>query len=130
MPVVANTKREVLRSLKPGDSFVTCEPQKNIYGHFIEVGMRPSTKAIQLIINDRVYPAVLATFLEIADRDKYALFKGRRVRSSTITKKLNQYKQAKTDHEASNQCTAKSGTGCTACHFWSSAISALEELTN
>jgi hypothetical protein len=46
-----------------------------------------------------------------------------------IIRNLERAQQAKLEHKASNQCEAKSGRGCTGCHFWSGAIAALSELT-
>lgn len=49
-----------------------------------------------------------------------------------ITKNLSLASQAKKEHKASNQCTSNimqgAQGGCTACHFWSGIISALNEL--
>ena len=45
-----------------------------------------------------------------------------------VMPKLIKAKEAKKKHKDSNQCEAKDGKGCTACHFWSGSISALSGL--
>ena len=48
--------------------------------------------------------------------------------TDTIKKKLQETKERKIRHKASEQCEEKTMSRCTACHFWSGAIAALSEL--
>ena len=45
-----------------------------------------------------------------------------------VKEKLAEAKIAKRKHKASNQCTAKDGGACSACHYWSGVISVLGDL--
>lgn len=71
---LAKLRRGSLKHMKIGESIITDEPQKNVYARFIACGMTPTTKAIQIIIGDRVYKATLATFDSVRDDDLYTHF--------------------------------------------------------
>lgn len=45
-----------------------------------------------------------------------------------VIRKLEEVRQAKKEHKNSDQCEWQNPGGCTACHFWSGAISALSEI--
>lgn len=49
------------------------------------------------------------------------------VKVENIELKIVEYMAAKAAHKSSTQCERTIG-GCTACHFWSGAISALSDL--
>lgn len=53
------------------------------------------------------------------------------VQPQTIKAHIDKYVKAKAEHiDNGSQCERGAIGGCTACHFWSGAISALTELLN